>query len=46
MPITNKEITIISDKYVDMGLGSGCLKILPAHDMNDKILEINTTWNL
>lgn len=38
VPITNKEITIISDKYVDMELGSGCLKITPAHDMNDKIL--------
>ena len=38
VPITNKEITIISDKYVDMELGSGCLKITPAHDINDKIL--------
>ena len=38
VPITNKEISVISDEYVDMELGSGCLKITPSHDVNDKIL--------
>ncbi len=35
LPIAEREIPIIADKYVDMEFGTGCLKITPAHDMND-----------
>ena len=35
LPIMNKEIPIFSDKYVDMDFGTGCVKVTPAHDMND-----------
>ena len=35
LPIMNKEIPIISDEMVDMKFGTGCVKITPAHDMND-----------
>jgi valyl-tRNA synthetase len=35
IPFTDREIPIIADEYVDMGKGSGCLKITPAHDYND-----------
>lgn len=38
VPIVNRIIPIIEDKYVDINFGSGCLKITPAHDFNDKIL--------
>ncbi|MCM2301554.1 MAG: valine--tRNA ligase [Flavobacteriaceae bacterium] len=38
VPICNRVIPIIVDDYVDMEFGTGCLKITPAHDMNDKIL--------
>jgi valyl-tRNA synthetase len=34
-------IPIIEDEYVDIEFGTGCLKVTPAHDMNDKILEKN-----
>lgn len=34
-PIVNREIPVISDEYVDMTFGTGCLKITPAHDIND-----------
>lgn len=35
VPIVNREIPIIFDDYVDMEFGTGCLKVTPAHDMND-----------
>ena len=35
VPIVNREIPIISDEYVDVDLGTGALKITPAHDPND-----------
>ncbi len=35
IPIVNREIPIISDDYVDMEVGTGALKITPAHDPND-----------
>lgn len=35
IPIINREIPIISDEYVDIDLGTGALKITPAHDPND-----------
>lgn len=35
IPIVNKEIPIIVDDYVDIEFGTGCLKITPAHDIND-----------
>ena len=38
VPICNREIPIIEDDYVDMEFGTGCLKITPAHDANDKNL--------
>ncbi len=36
VPIANREIPVIADSYVDMEFGTGCLKITPAHDVNDK----------
>ncbi len=38
VPICNREIPIIFDEYVDMEFGTGCLKVTPAHDINDKTL--------
>ena len=38
VPIINREIAIISDTYVDIEYGTGCLKVTPAHDYNDKDL--------
>jgi valyl-tRNA synthetase len=35
IPLINKEIPIIEDDYVDPEFGTGCLKITPAHDIND-----------
>jgi valyl-tRNA synthetase len=35
LPLTNREIPIIGDAYVDPEFGSGCVKITPAHDFND-----------
>jgi valyl-tRNA synthetase len=35
VPICNREIPIIADSYVDPEFGTGCLKITPAHDIND-----------
>ena len=35
LPLTNREIPIIADDYVDADFGSGCVKITPAHDFND-----------
>ena len=38
VPIANRVIPIIFDEYVDMEFGTGCLKVTPAHDVNDKDL--------
>lgn len=38
VPIANRVIPIIEDDYVDIEFGTGCLKVTPAHDPNDKIL--------
>lgn len=35
LPLTNREITVIADDYVDKAFGTGCVKITPAHDFND-----------
>ena len=35
LPISNREIPIIADDYVDTEFGTGCVKITPAHDFND-----------
>jgi valyl-tRNA synthetase len=35
LPLTGRRIPIISDQYVDMAFGTGCVKITPAHDFND-----------
>ncbi len=35
LPIMNKEIPIIADEFVEKEFGTGCVKITPAHDMND-----------
>ncbi|WP_129716538.1 valine--tRNA ligase [Pedobacter sp. SYP-B3415] len=40
IPIINREIPIIEDEYVDMEFGTGCLKVTPAHDLNDYELGI------
>ena len=38
VPIVNRVIPIIEDAYVDIEFGTGCLKVTPAHDINDKAL--------
>lgn len=38
VPISNRVIPIIEDDYVDVEFGTGCLKVTPAHDENDKNL--------
>ena len=38
VPICNRVIPIIEDDYVDVEFGTGCLKVTPAHDVNDKVL--------
>jgi valyl-tRNA synthetase len=35
LPLTDRELPIIADRYVDPAFGSGCVKITPAHDFND-----------
>lgn len=35
LPLTGRSIKVIADDYVDMELGTGCVKITPAHDFND-----------
>jgi len=44
VPICNRVVPIIMDDYVDIEFGTGCLKITPAHDINDK--EIGQRHNL
>ena len=38
VPIVGRAIPIIEDEYVDIEFGTGCLKITPAHDQNDKLI--------
>ena len=38
VPLVGKVVPIIEDEYVDMEFGTGCLKVTPAHDINDKTL--------
>ena len=38
VPLCNRVIPIIEDEYVDIEFGTGCLKVTPAHDENDKVL--------
>jgi valyl-tRNA synthetase len=35
IPLINRKIPVIQDDYVDMEFGTGCLKVTPAHDLND-----------
>ncbi len=35
LPLTNREIPVLSDSFVDMNFGTGAVKITPAHDIND-----------
>lgn len=35
VPLINREIPVIQDEYVTMDFGTGCLKVTPAHDLND-----------
>ncbi|MFV0365070.1 MAG: valine--tRNA ligase [Mangrovibacterium sp.] len=44
VPLIGRKIPIIEDEYVDMEFGTGCLKITPAHDIND--YEIGMRHNL
>ena len=44
VPLINRSVPIIVDEYVDMEFGTGCLKITPAHDIND--YEIGMKHNL
>ena len=48
LPLTDREIPVIADEYVDPEFGSGCVKVTPAHDFNDyeiglrhKLAQIN-----
>lgn len=38
VPLANREVPIIEDDYVDIEFGTGCLKVTPAHDINDYML--------
>lgn len=40
VPLVNHEIPVIEDEYVDMEFGTGCLKVTPAHDLNDYELGV------
>jgi valyl-tRNA synthetase len=40
IPLLNREIPVIEDEYVAMDFGTGCLKVTPAHDLNDYELGI------
>ena len=44
IPLTNIEIPVIADEYVDMEFGTGCVKVTPAHDPND--FEVGKRHNL
>ncbi len=38
VPLVNRTIPVIEDRYVDIDFGTGCLKVTPAHDKNDYML--------
>jgi valyl-tRNA synthetase len=40
VPLINREIPVITDTYVDREFGTGCLKVTPAHDLNDYELGV------
>ena len=44
LPLTDREIPVIADEYVDREFGTGCVKITPAHDPND--FEVGRRHNL
>lgn len=44
VPLINREIPVIEDEYVEMEFGTGCLKVTPAHDLND--YELGQKHNL
>ncbi len=44
LPLTDREITIITDEYVDPKFGTGAVKVTPAHDLND--FEMGQRHNL
>ena len=44
VPISNRKIPVICDDYVDLEFGTGCLKVTPAHDIND--YDIGVKHNL
>ncbi len=44
VPIANRDIPLIMDEYVEMEFGTGCLKVTPAHDINDK--QLGEKYNL
>ncbi|MBQ0101111.1 MAG: class I tRNA ligase family protein, partial [Lachnospiraceae bacterium] len=44
LPLTDREIPVIADEYVDIDFGTGCVKITPAHDPND--FEVGRRHNL
>ncbi len=52
VPICDRAVPVIVDEYVDIDFGTGCLKVTPAHDFNDKILgdkhnlEVHDIFNL
>ena len=41
VPLVNRIIPVIEDDYVDIEFGTGCLKVTPAHDVNDYMLGEN-----
>src|SRR5690606_31461329 len=40
VPLVNRKIKVIADEYVERDFGTGCLKVTPAHDLNDYELGI------
>lgn len=40
VPLVGREIPVIEDEYVDINFGTGCLKVTPAHDINDHALGL------
>ena len=44
VPLVNREVPIIFDEYVEMEFGTGCLKVTPAHDVND--FDLGEKYNL
>ena len=44
VPISNRSVPVIADEYVEMDFGTGCLKVTPAHDIND--YELGKKYNL